>query len=344
MKLVACGLRHHAFDAKEFLKDTDYDLKYFVEIIPEDKEHKILRHLEKLINNKDIDGILFVLYSSTTRLDASIKFCKEHAFPNIGVLDLISVKYLYDPKDVIRWLNPTKNGYITYMETNIIDSCNLNCKGCSHFAPLFTDKDFYDIKEFTHDVQRISEKFDVTRFRLLGGEPLKKHDLADYIKVSAKYLPPHLLKIIRENKIIVDISMYPPTEKIFDQISDILNRNEIKFIRQRAVNFFSLALTLNSGHDKQLSRVACTMDQCRLIRDGKFYKCPFDALIHRYKQFFNIDELPTRDSSVDIYNPDVVTLLDGLEGNIELCGYCNELARQIPWQASNNHRKEDWIF
>ena len=204
MKLAACGLRHHAFDAKDFLKDTNYELKYFVEIIPEDKEHKIFRHLEKLIKSKEIDGVLFVLYSSTTKLDSAIKFCKVHSFPNIGVLDLISVKYLYNPEDAIHWLDPTKDGYITYMETNIIDSCNLNCKGCSHFSSLFTDKDFYDVNSFARDVQRISEKFDVIRFRLLGGEPFKKHDLADYIKISAKHFPKTHVHLVTNGLLILN--------------------------------------------------------------------------------------------------------------------------------------------
>lgn len=149
---------------------------------------------------------------------------------------------------------------------------------------------------------------------------------------------------IRNFNVVVDISMYPPTEKIFNKISDILTAHGIKFIRQRPVSFFSVALTLDGGHDKQLARVACTMDQCRLIRDGKFYKCPFDALIHRYKKTFNIAELPDSDSGVNIHDENAVRLFDKLDGDIELCGFCNEIARQIPWQISNKPSQEEWIF
>lgn len=207
MRLAVCGLRHHAFEAKEFLKDTNYELKYFIEIVPEDKEHKILHRVEQLIHNNDIDGVLFVLYSSTTRLDSSIKFCKAHAFPHIGILDLISAKYLYNPRDAVYWLDSAKDGYITYLETNIIDSCNLNCKGCSHFASLFTDDDFYDAETFESDVKAISEKFDVIRFRLLGGEPFKKDNLLDYVRVAKKYFPKTHVHLVTNGLLI---STTPP--------------------------------------------------------------------------------------------------------------------------------------
>lgn len=44
---------------------------------------------------------------------------------------------------------------------DIVDHCNLNCKGCGHFSPL-APKSFLDIGTFETDLRRLNE--------LLNGE------------------------------------------------------------------------------------------------------------------------------------------------------------------------------
>lgn len=60
---------------------------------------------------------------------------------------------------------------------HVTDVCNLNCKGCWHFAPLATalnKNQRADIEEFERDVKRLSELLDgeLAKFSLFGGEPL----------------------------------------------------------------------------------------------------------------------------------------------------------------------------
>ena len=59
---------------------------------------------------------------------------------------------------------------IPYVETHIVDHCNLKCKGCSHFSGL-ADPYFKSLDEFETEVRRLAD-FGVAMFRILGGEPL----------------------------------------------------------------------------------------------------------------------------------------------------------------------------
>jgi molybdenum cofactor biosynthesis enzyme MoaA len=64
------------------------------------------------------------------------------------------------------------------VETHLVDHCNLNCKGCSHFASLVPGEVFTDIEIFKRDIARLSQIFiDVYEIRLMGGEPLLHPDI-----------------------------------------------------------------------------------------------------------------------------------------------------------------------
>ena len=44
-------------------------------------------------------------------------------------------------------------------EIHLRDSCNLNCVGCFHFAPLAEENTYYPIEDFEKDIQRLSSLF-----------------------------------------------------------------------------------------------------------------------------------------------------------------------------------------
>ncbi len=251
--------------------------------------------------------------------------------------------------------------YIPYLETNLIDSCNLNCKGCTHFANLFSDDDFYKLEDFKRDVKQLSSRADILRFRLLGGEPLKLKNLDQYLKIARNYLPQTDLRIVtngllipntpqyifdslRENRIVVDISPYPPTLKILDKIKNILKENNIFYTQSTAggIETFTTFLTLHGGHNPQKSRAVCINDICRFLRNGKIYKCPVDALSYKLVEHFGIKDFP-KATGVDIFAKNFSTLMEHLDDNIELCYWCNETAREIQWTPENNPKITDWL-
>ena len=54
-------------------------------------------------------------------------------------------------------------------EVHLIDSCNLNCKCCVHFAPLAKPSSFYLLEEFEKEIKRLSELFgSVLNLKVVG--------------------------------------------------------------------------------------------------------------------------------------------------------------------------------
>ena len=68
---------------------------------------------------------------------------------------------------------------MNYIEHHIVDHCNLNCAGCSHFSPLARPwiEDFETFKLDFKQLYNIT-KGDIHTIRLMGGEPLL-HPLFD---------------------------------------------------------------------------------------------------------------------------------------------------------------------
>lgn len=69
------------------------------------------------------------------------------------------------------WLVPYMDAsYLPYLEFHIEDQCNLNCKGCEHFAPLATESRQPDLTKFKRDIFQL-KKFihEIHVIRILGG-------------------------------------------------------------------------------------------------------------------------------------------------------------------------------
>lgn len=194
----------------------------------------------------------------------------------------------------------------------------------------------------------------------MGGEPLLLKNLDQYIKIARKFLPKTALRLVtnglllpsapqklfdalRENKFTVDISLYPPTLKILDKIKATLAENEIPLLDVTGeVETFNVFLTLQSGHDSAKARAVCHSNFCRFLRDGKLYKCPVDALSFKFAERFGMQGFPAA-TGVDIFAENFSALLEQLDGNVELCGWCSETVRQIPWAPENKPALTDWL-
>lgn len=302
----------------------------------------------RLIDAEKLHGI--ILNTIANAATDIIKECKFYGIPNVCIVNrALSPIYLLD----------THKGFLGYAETNLIDSCNLNCSGCTHYANLFDKNDFYPIEKYERDIKNFAAAVDVLQFRLLGGEPLLLPNLAEYIKVTRKYFPQtdlrlvtngllipsapqDLLDAIRDNKIVVDITIYPPTAKIIDKVQEILKNNQIPFNDGKKVEKFLVFLTLHGGHDAEKSRRVCINDTCRFMRDGKIYKCPIDALSYKFAEKFGLKGFP-KSTGVTIGAPNFVSLLEKLNGNVECCYWCNETARVFDWKVSNKPALEEWL-
>ncbi len=282
----------------------------------------------------------------------AIKTFKLYEIPNVGIINL------EDPFHSLRWLDSEKI-YMRQLEANVTDSCNLNCKACTHYSNIFGDGDFYSIDDYARDIRQIANCVDVADFYILGGEPFKLKNLDEYLKLTRKFLPntnlrivtngllipntpQYILDALRENQFVVDISMYPPTVRMIDQIADVFKKNNIPHNTRGHVRFFNAFLSLRGGHNPQKSRAVCCNDVCRFLRNGKIYKCPVDALSFKFAEHFGLRDFPAA-TGVDIFAKNFSSQVERLDGNVELCTWCNETARQIAWTPENNPKLTDWL-
>lgn len=230
-------------------------------------------------------------------------------------------------------------------EMHLYDACNLNCRGCTHFSPLFK-KNTPSKNRIVDDVKLLSELFDhVATLYLLGGEPLLNNEIGNCVLDIRKILPAAELVIItngllipslsdktwdvfRENYVKIIVSEYLPTIKIRDRIIEILSRQKViyKYRDKVSDGTFNLPLTVskNSKREKR-----CLSEGCTIIHDKRIARCPtlmyIDAFNEKYGQ-----NLPN-DGIIDMSTcPKNEELIEKLKERVPLCDYCVD--NSIIWE------------
>src|SRR4030067_480702 len=78
---------------------------------------------------------------------------------------------------------------LSYLEVQLVDHCNMNCSGCSHFSPL-ADKFFADIEQYDRDMKQLRQLVaNIMTFRLLGGEPLLHPHVSMFLDSTRTWFP-----------------------------------------------------------------------------------------------------------------------------------------------------------
>lgn len=265
-------------------------------------------------------------------------------------------------------LDLSKKAIITKLEFHVCDHCNLNCKGCSHFAPIY-DESFANIVSFEQDVYQLSRIFDnILRFRLMGGEPFLNKELPLFINAVRKFFPNSRIEIvtnglvlekvdesiwkaIREAKAILNISLYPPTHKILDSLIAFLDNKTIEYevgsglIQNNdsgIIEEFHKNLTMKNNHSQWIAASKCMGGRCHYLRNGKISKCAIPLLAEDINKYFGTNFIATQDDYVDIYD-DVSPweMARKLYYATPFCKYCSDMGTErFGWECSNGKKQE----
>ena len=248
--------------------------------------------------------------------------------------------------------------YLSQVEIHIMDSCNLNCSGCTHFSNLFDKDQAYDFNLFCADLRMLSKRVLFSILYLLGGEPFLNPNLADYLYAARAILPDcdiilvtngllipqqpdEVMEALRKTGIFVEISLYPPTAAIVDKIEERLEGTGVEFCIRAERQEFMAFLGTKGTSDPELSQSVCGNAFCRYVRNGRLYKCPVDALSYKYQEKFHVN-YPASEG-IDLYAEDFERMLPLLDGPIQMCRYCEENIRVFPWKVAKYPVKEDWF-
>ena len=306
----------------------------------------------RLEQNHEVDGLIIAEYHNSYAVRKITRLCKLNRIKNVAV-----VVGRFNKFSIYR--TDTDKTFIPYLETNLIDGCNLNCKGCTHFANLFSTKEFYPLENFYRDIRRVSECADVAEFHLLGGEPFLIKNLDEYISAARKFFPQTHFEIvtnglllpsvskkiftaIRENNFLVNISGYEPTMENMDKIKSVLDENKISYAVEKVVEKFRVFLSLHGGHNPDKSRSICCNHVCRFLRDGRIYKCPPNALSYRVAEKFAVKNFP-KSTYADIYAPNFSSMFEQLDEAVEMCFWCSEQSRNFKWMQQPKPSLTDWL-
>lgn len=229
-----------------------------------------------------------------------------------------------------------------HVEMHAMDACNLNCRGCTHYAPVFNNEK-PNTQSRLSDIELLGEKVrSIVNFYILGGEPLLNDEIIKYISMVRKVyknaaitivtngllIPkcsPEILSYLSENYVYISISEYEPTHRIINQIVSVLeNYNIIYTIRQYdSKQKFNIPLSI-----KKTSESYCISNGCINIWNGKIARCPTLMYIPILNDKFNLDfpedgiiELKSIKSDIQIKNE--------LQKKVALCDFCSK--NEIEW-------------
>ncbi len=243
------------------------------------------------------------------------------------------------------------------IETHLVDHCNLNCKGCCHFAPLVKGEVFADIDIFNRDMERLKQLFnDIYEIRMMGGEPLLHPGLLSFVDVARKAFPKariaiftngillsamddHFWETCAGKKILIKLSYYPIDLKL-DEIIQKAKKHDVRIKVPAQITHFFKHLNINGDSDP-----AASFRNCRLmfktpqLRDGKLYPCFFPAYMHIFSNYFDHPAtLPmdvTGDNYINIFEcDDSSEILKFMDRPIPMCRWCLTRRNFENWDLS----------
>lgn len=258
----------------------------------------------------------------------------------------------------------SKKPALDYLETEITEYCNLNCKGCADFSNLAKEKKYYSIDEYKKDLSRLAQLFsNIFKIRLMGGEPLLNPDLSKYVIITKEIFPETDLRIVTNGLLIdtlsietlqiikkynckFDISNYPPTRKKLPTIKTILNQNSIEYDIGFPMNVFFKTILEKPAKSPVTSYNNCLFSHCHMMSHGKISPCSYAHCIGRFNEKYKTDypETDTINMYSDITGEEIIKIFSKPH---DFCRYCSRGMIPFVWRGgitSKKANKEDWLI
>lgn len=254
---------------------------------------------------------------------------------------------------------------LVYFEMPIVDSCNLNCKGCLFAYNQEETAGPIALSEIKSDLKQMAERFaDVSWIRFLGGEPFMHPDLAIILDYAREFFPTTILDVctngllipkvdsstfaaFRRNHISLHISGYQPTYKMLDKIDMRLKEDDINYYVLPRDEFYKF-YTLKPDNDPVENHSACPSCACWELYHGRFMKCSAVLAFEKMNRQFGTAYLVKKDEDwFDIYDEkiDTKTIYAKCLHSSQMCRYC-DLSRmeKFPWECGQKEKLSDYIL
>ena len=248
---------------------------------------------------------------------------------------------------------------LRYVEYHVTDFCNLRCKDCDHFANKVNSLEFASVDRFRLSLEKLQEKFsNIEVIRIMGGEPLLCKKLHEYIDTAHDVFPYSQIKIVTNGLLYknmthetiksirnacaeIQVTQYPPTRKIADEIISFCENNGIKlFIGSPLKQFFKFVV---AGNDESIRKIwlVCESNYCHFLHDTKFFPCP-RLWTHSCEEFRDfITEGAFTESEASEYSYDLAEeiqddgwdILMKFENPMSVCSKCGAKKVLLDWES-----------
>jgi hypothetical protein len=225
---------------------------------------------------------------------------------------------------------------IAYLETHLVDHCNLNCKGCRHFSCL-SPPNLVELQDFRRDFERLAQITGIDTIRLLGGEPLLHPDVSQFVRIARTCFPDSDVSLVTNGLLLASmdesfwdalvetgtrlvVSVYP----IRLDLDEIRRNTEVHGVElelsDEGGRFCKIPIRPGGGHSASASFRACKLlDDCPFLQNGRIYTCCYPALAGIPEKRFGV--------SLPVSDRDSISIYDGIDG-YDILEY---LSRPIPW-------------
>ena len=177
--------------------------------------------------------------------------------------------------------------FLPLLEIPVVEHCNLNCKLCNAHAYLI-DNSEYRFEQFKCDIDILSEYIHIGMITFMGGEPLLKDNLIDYIKYAKsrciadtyRLLTNGILILNQSNILfelldVIEVSIYPETklkDRIKQKLSSLAKQCGFRYYIKEIHYFTDIDAIHLSEEEAQKGYEKCQrISNC--LFNGMFYKC-----------------------------------------------------------------------
>lgn len=240
---------------------------------------------------------------------------------------------------------------LSYLEYQVADNCNMNCSSCSHYSNLIKGNVLSDYERTRNGFLKLKKYVDnICLIRVLGGEPLLNPDLDKYIAMNreifpysrieivtngilVRSMPDHLIRSIKDNCIVMNISFYPAMKEKMAEVTAHLDGLNIPYFVSPMINEFCKVTDPSGSQNSAESFKKCTWRYCTMLRDDRLGLCAFSFLTKYFNEYYKEFHLP-ESGSFSLNDPDLTSekIMRRLNTPIEFCSYCKQPGDPCEWK------------
>ncbi len=265
----------------------------------------------------------------------------------------------------------TPQASLRLVEINIVSHCNLNCRSCSHFAPI-AKEEYLPVEWAEQDFARLAELSggDVKCIHIMGGEPLLHPRCCAFLELARKHFPESIIRLVTNGILLstqpesfwsclsengIDLS---PTRYLVEvdwtYVRAMCSEHHIpfSFFNHASIRKTMTRFTLDpfGQQNPRESFLDCDCaNNTVVLHGGRMYPCEIIPTVKHFNRYFNDSLEVAGNDSIDIHEARSMSeVLSFLAKPVPFCRYCDvrNRVRDIGWDTVDGcapPRMSDWV-